>query len=454
MFGKIQHTVTQSIALYGLLVILILYNAFFITYAFKKHAAFQTAGLDLGNYEQVLWNTVHGRPMALTTMQNITSNWQIHFEPILMLIVPVYAFFPAPHTLIVLQTVTISLGAIPIFLLAKQKLSSPMAGLTFAVVYLLFPALQGALLFDFHAFALAATFISWALWFLFNRHYWPVLVLTLLAMACKENVALLVLMMGGYIALVQRQWRWGVTIGGIGAAWFGLVNLVFIPSVSPVGENIHLARYSQWGDSMSSVIMGVALNPLEVLRFMFSGDRLLYWVRLTMPVAFIALLNPLVLFMALPELVINTLSTYPPNYQLDQLHYSVAIVPFVVVAGINGVARLVEFAAPKFKHVSASFLQTILLALILFATLAYQVQFGHTPIGRYFDWPKVTEHHHQAETMLAQIPSEAAVAAQNNLVTRLSQREWIFILPKLSQADQQAEYIVVDMQSPLFPYDH
>ncbi len=440
--------------LVGLFLLLLVYNAFFITYAWQKHAAFQTAGFDLGNYEQALWNTLRGKPLALTTVPDITSNWQIHFEPVLLLIAPIYALFPTPRALIVLQTIFISLGAVPMFLLAQQKLSSPRAGLVFAVVYLLFPALQGALLFDFHAFALAATFISWALWFLFNRRYRLVLALALLAMACKENVSLLIFMLGGYIALAQRQWRWGVVVGGVAAAWFGLVNLVFIPWVSPVGENIHLERYSQWGDSMSQVIAGVILNPLEALPFMFSGDRLRYWLRLTMPVAFTALLDPLVLLLALPELVINTLSAYPPNYQLDRFHYSIAVVPFVVAASINGVARLVKAAAPKFKHVQPAFLQNSLLAMITLVTLIYQAQFGHTPIGRYFEWPAVNPHHQKATALLAQIPPQAAVAAQNNLAAHLSRRDWIFILPKWSQQNIRAEFVVFDIHSPLYPYEY
>ena len=157
--------------------------------------------------------------------------------------------------------------------------------------------------------------------------------------------------------------------------------------------------------------------------------------------------------MALPTMVINTLSSYPPNYQLDRFHYSATIVPFIVVASINGLARLVKFAAPKFKYVKPVFLQNTLLVMILLVTLIYQVRFGHTPIGRYFNWPTVTEHHRQAETILAQIPPQAAVAAQNNLVPHLSQREWIFILPKLSHQGRQADYIVMDMRSSLYPYD-
>jgi uncharacterized membrane protein len=453
MIPKTHKNLPNLYALYALLVIITVYAAFFIAYSLQKHAAFQTTGFDLGNYDQAMWNTLRGKPLAMTTMQNISSRWALHFEPILLLLVPIYAVFSFPQTLLILQTVMVALGAVPIFLLARRNLVSDLAGLVFAIVYLLFPALQAALIFDFHAVAMASTFLSFALWFLATRRYRLLAIMALLAMSCKEDISLSVLMMGVYVWLAQRQRRWGAIIIGVSALWFALVNLVVIPAASPIGDNIHLTRYNRLGNSMGQLIGNVLLHPLASLGLMFSdGDRLRYWARAMMPVAFTAFLDPLTLLMAVPIMAINTLSSFPPNYQLDRFHYSATIVPFLTVASINGLARLIKFAEPKFKHVRAGFLQNALLAMVLLVTLAYQVQFGHTPIGPYFERPVITEHHHKAEAMLAQIPQQAAVAAQNNLIPHLSQRQWIFILPKLSHRGKQADYIALDMHSGLYPY--
>ncbi|TEU21362.1 MAG: DUF2079 domain-containing protein [Anaerolineales bacterium] len=452
MISKIQKKLPISYASYGLLIIIIVYAAFFIAYSLQKYAAFQTTGFDLGNYDQAMWNTLHGKPLAMTTVQSISSRWAAHFEPVLLLLVPIYAMFSFPQTLLILQTVIVALGAVPIFLLARRNLASDLAGLVFAAVYLLFPALQAALIFDFHVVAMAPTFLSFALWFLATRRYRLLAIMALLAMGCKEDISLSVLMMGVYVWLAQRQRRWGVAIIVVSGLWFALVNLVVIPATSPIGDNIHLTRYNRWGDSMGQIMGNLLFHPSNGLEFMFSGDRLRYWLRAAMPVAFTALLDPLTLLMALPTMAINTLSSFPPNYQLDRFHYSATIVPFVTVASINGLARFIKFAKPKFKHVKPGFLRNALLAMVLLVTLAYQVQFGHTPIGRYFEWPVVTEHHREAEAMLARIPPQAAVAAQNNLIPHLSQRQWIFILPKLSHRDKQADYIALDMHSSLYPY--
>lgn len=452
MIPKIGKSRAISPSLLVLFLLLFVYATFFISYGLQKHFAFQTAGFDLGNYEQAMWNTVRGYPLKITTVKHISSRWQAHLEPTLLLFVPIYALFSFPHTLIILQTVIVLLGSIPIFFLARQELASTLAGYIFSSVYLFFPALQGALVFDFHAVTLASTFLSAALWFLTNRQYQLVTVMLLLAMGCREDIALLVFLMGSYIWLIQHQRRWGWVIMGLGALWFGTANFVIIPLFSPAGENIHLTRYGRWGASLGQVIGNLLLHPIDAFYFVFSGDRLRYWARLTMPVAFMALLDPLTLLMALPVMTVNTLSSYPPTYQLDQFHYSVVIVPFVVVASINGLSRLIRFAEPKFQHIKPGFLRTTLLVMIFFVTVIYQTQFGHTPIGRYFTWPIVTEHHHRAETMLAQIPSQAAVAAQNNLIPRLSRRESVFTLPKLSHQGIQANYIAIDVQGSIIPY--
>lgn len=444
-----------AFASYGLLVvIIIIYSLFFAAYSLQKHAAFQTAGFDLGIWDQKVWNILHGRPFIITTQASVEISLGDHVDPIIgLMLAPLYGLYPAPQTLIIVQVMLVSSGALPIYWLAHRKLRSELAGLIFAVIYLLFPALEGAITFDFHGLTVATPLLAYALWAMNERHYRLFWVMAILAMACQEDMPLLTLMMGLYIVGIQRNWRvGGVTVAG-SLLWFVLANFLIIPILSSgFGDNIHLYRYKALGDSLSQVIITVLTRPDLIIQQVFAGDKRFYWIRLTVPTAFTALLDPFTLLMALPSLLINTLSTYPPNYQLDLYHSSAAVVPFVVVASINGLARLIRFAKPKFKHASPGFLRNALLAMALLVTVAYQVQFGHTPIGRYFRWPIVTEHHYRAERMLAQIPPQAVVAAQNNLAPRLSQRQWIFILPNLSLRDKQPDYIALDMRSSLNPY--
>ena len=439
-------------SLCALLIILVIYSAFLAAYSLQRHAAFRTAGFDLGNWDQIMWSALHGHPFYITQYANATNSLGGHVEFILLLLFPLYGIFTGPETLLVFQPILVSLGALPVFWLARERLRSSAAGLIFAAVYLLYPALESAVSFDFHGLTVAVPLLTYALWAVYTRRYRLFGVMAILAMSCKEDIPLLILMMGLYILLVQRQPRTGLLAIAGSVAWFVMANYVVVPAFSLSADNIHIYRYSELGDSMSQVILTIITQPWRIIQIATAGDKLFYWIRLTMPVAFTALLDPLGMILAAPLLLINTLSHYPPAYQLDSYHSSAPLAAYVTFASINGLARLVDFAGPKLKHVRPGFLQGALLTMVALVTLAYQVQFGYTPIGRNFRWPAITEHNLEAEKMLAQIPPQAAVAAQNDLVPRLSRRAWIFILPQVSYMGKNADYIAMDMHSSLDLY--
>ncbi len=452
MVSEIHKKLQTSNALYGLLAIMGIYSAFFIVYSLQKHAAFETAGFDLGNWDQIMWSAIHGRPFWITQYANMTIGLGGHVEFILLLLFPLYGLHAGPETLLVLQPLLVALGALPVYWLAEERLRSQVAGLIFATIYLLYPALESAVAFDFHGLTVAVPLLTYALWAMYTRRYRLFAVMAILAMTCKEDIPLLVLMMGLYILVIQRNPRVGLTTVGVSAAWFVIANFVIVPAYSVTADSIHIHRYGELGDNMSQVILTVVTNPWQAIQIATAGDKRFYWIRFTMPVAFTALLDPATLVLAAPILFINTLGHHPPAYQLDLYHSSGPLAAYVTFASINGLARLIKFAEPKFKYVSPGFLRGALLTMVLLVTLAYQVQFGHTPIGRFFKWPAITEHHTKAKEVLAQIPPQAAVAAQNDLVPRLSRRQWIFILPQLSYKGKQADFIVLDMRSRLDPY--
>jgi uncharacterized membrane protein len=435
------------------LVVIIVYWVFFAVYAGQKHAAFLTAGYDLGIWDQKLWNILRGRPFIITTQAEVEISLGDHVDVIALLLAPLYAIYTSPQTLIVFQVIWVSLGAFPIYWLARYRLSSSLAGLVFALVYLFFPALESALTFDFHGLTVAVPLLAFGLWAIYRQRYAIFIGASFLAMACQEDVPLLTLMMGLYVMVVQRQWRTGAVVAVGSLVWFITANFFIKPAFLLPGYTMHLVRYNALGHNLPEIILTMLTRPYLVIQQIFGNDKQFYWIRLTMPTAFTAWLDPLTLLMVLPSLLINTLSNYPPTYQLDHYHSSATVVPFITVASINGVDRLIKITTAHFKHVRLGFVKFAFLGMVLAATLAYQIQFGYSPIGRNFSWPVVTPRHHQIEQLLAQIPPAAAVSAQNNLVPHLSQRDQIYIYPKLSHVGHQAEYIVLDFNGSIAPFD-
>src|ERR1700687_2242107 len=107
--------------------------AYFIVYStlsVLRHESYHSNGFDLGLYNQVFWNTTQGRLFESTMTQAFPiphSSLSDHFSPVYFLLVPFYFAWPHPETLLVLQTLALTLGAWPIYLLARQKLSTGFA---------------------------------------------------------------------------------------------------------------------------------------------------------------------------------------------------------------------------------------------------------------------------------------------------------------------------------------
>ena len=168
--------------------------AFVITFAtlsLRRHAALGSNGMDLGNVNQALWNTAHGDFMAFTNMAPIRNRLALHVEPILLLFVPFYwVGLGGPKLLLVVQAIVVGVGALPLYWLARDVISNQQIGkpanqqapssksqvsllptsyslllIVFPLAYLLLPALEAAVMYDFHAVTLAATFLLFAFYF-------------------------------------------------------------------------------------------------------------------------------------------------------------------------------------------------------------------------------------------------------------------------------------------------
>ena len=145
----------------------IVYAAVFTTLAFRKYAAYNMGMLDLGGIDQAIWNTLHGSLLHVTSVDwgNI-SRLGAHFEPIFILISPVYLLWDDARVLLIVQTLFIVAGAYPLFLIAKERLRNEGAAFCAALCCFLYPAVQWANISDFHGDPLAIPFLLFALYFL------------------------------------------------------------------------------------------------------------------------------------------------------------------------------------------------------------------------------------------------------------------------------------------------
>lgn len=435
------------------------FSLFFGGLSLQQHTTYQTHGLDLGNVDQALWNTAQGRFMQFTLMAPVESRLALHVEPILLSFVPFYWLnLGGPTLLLLSQTVIVALGAWPLYRLAVVSyqasgtalpLPRPMQYtlLAFPFGYLMYPPLQSAVLFEFHAVTFAPTFILFALLALEQAQSRRFLGAAVLVMACKEDMPLLIAALGLYFGLAYRQWRLAGITMALGSGWFLTAVLLIQPQFA-VGGNIQLDRYAWLGNDLPAILLTLLTQPTVVFDHLWYEANVVDYLRnLLFPVAYLSLLSPLTLIPMLPTLAINLLSDNPFSWRLEDFHYAAPLAPFVFVSAMHGSKRLNHltvslvrclasrslslsktgwFRQAQATAVASRFIRLTALLAILLCSMVYHYHRGYTPLARPFAWPERTAHHQAVAELLETVPVDSPIIAQSNLVPHLTHRQVIY----------------------------
>ena len=419
------------------------YAAGFSALSVLRHRAFQTGRFDLGNMIQAVWSTAHGHPLQITGLRgDEISRLAAHFDPILAAFAPLWLVWPSPDMLLVVQAVAIALGALPVYWLARKHLDSERAGIGFALAYLLYPPTQWLTLNEFHPVALACPLLLFAVWFLDEGRLVPFAIFGLIATTTKEEIGFVVAGLGLWWALARGRRLEGAAVLAAGAAIALVAIEVVIPHFNRAGTSSFFARYSEVGGSPGGIVHTAVTKPWKLVTTAVTGRGLGYLARLFLPLGLLALLAPLLLLAAIPELAINLLSAATTQTSI-RFHYTAGLIPILVAATVLGAAHLVRSR----PHWTAP-LATAVLALAIASNYAL----GAIPLWRYLPGGQqaqahaadVTRHDRLALRALHLIPKNAVVSATNTLGAHLSARRRILSFPVI----QDARWIAADETSP------
>ncbi len=477
--------------------LMVAYVAIFGTLSLRRHQNLHTNALDLGYTDQAVWNTLHGRPFRFSTYLDAAFRLDIpiqdfrepgillgyHVEPMLAAIAPLYLLHDGPETLLWLQTVAIALGAFPVYLIARRRFTQQERDRTspstphpspftvhvsrwlpfaFVFLYLLSPSLEAANLSDFHAVALSPALLLAAFYCLETDRPWAFAAFAFLAMMCKEEVGLLVAMMGLWAAFVRRRW-WlglGVTVAGLG--WSLLALMVIAPHFNGLESSAFVVRYGQFGDSPAGVLRTLVRQPELFVAWLLRPDVLRYLRDQWLSSGGLSILHPLSLVMATPVLAINAFSSYGWMHSGGG-HYSAAIVPFLIISAIYGVNWLAgrlasggwrplnrEAHHPDPESRIYAVASVSLVGLGLAIALMHHSQNGISPLSRRFSLEPVTEHARRARPLIERVtslPPDVPISASSGLYPHVGHRERAYLFPTVSDA----QFILIDAIGPPSP---
>jgi uncharacterized membrane protein len=416
----IHGTLTRRWASCFLGFLIIAYIVTFSTLSLLRHYNFHSHN-DLAIHAQVMWNTNQGRWFDTTLLEDRPTNYLgHHFSPALLLLMPLYSLWPDAALLLVLQTVLLALGVVPVYAYARRETGSELVAVSVSAAYLLFPALHYSNLFDFHEIVLAVPLLSFAAYFVLTKRYRPFLVFLLLSLLVKEEVAFVAVAFALYILLVQRRYRLGIAMLLLAVGWGYLIMGVIMPTIA--GHTYFpLGRYGYLGSSFGEVARSMLLDPLLVLRHLLVPAKLGFLLHLLVPVGLLPLLGFDTLLLALPTMLYLLLSDYEPQYSI-QYHYTVPLIPLVFMATVKGIERLVRW---KGRRVTVA-----VSALILVTSFLSYFLHGPGPLARYFNqngqynlWPHLASGY----DALAAIPAGASVMTLEEFASHLAAREKIYI---------------------------
>lgn len=388
------------------------------------HHALGTATYDSALYDQGMWLLSRFDTPFVTLMgRNLFGD---HTSFVLLFLVPLYWVAPGAWIMFTAQSAAIAAGAIPVFLYGRRRLGSEWTALIGAGAYLLHPAVGWTNLENFHPDAFLGVFVGFAIYAALERKWRLYAVFVVLALLVKEDVSLVIVPLGVWVAL-RRDRRIGLlTIAGSVA--FMLVAM-FVVMRSLIGVPTRNTWRIPFG-GVRGLIDTTLTNPTALWRHLTSQDRPWYLVQMTAPFAWlfarlpdVALISGLVLFT-------NILSTFWYQFQIDY-HYSLIAVPALAIGTVHAIGVLRDHVMRWDDRTIPFPGRGLALVLLAVASLTTAYLWAPVPWGRtglyYGDRQNV--YAASARELLAEIPDDAVVSANYRLTPHLAYRDEIYQFP-------------------------
>ncbi|MDD3888037.1 MAG: DUF2079 domain-containing protein [Patescibacteria group bacterium] len=321
-----------------LILAIIIYIAFFTTLCLLKYSNFLYQGLDLSIINQVFHNLANFNSFS-SAIQN-QSYLGDHFSPIIILLLPFYYFFQSPKTLLILQTIILSLGAIPVYLIAKEKLRNKNLALIISIIFLCNPALHSINLYEFSFLSFAVFLLLITYYFFQKKMFRCFIFLVFLCLLVREDLSLIMFMFGIYALLKKRSLKWVLPPIIISIIYF-LLSLKIISYFNVDHVYKFLIHYSWLGNSIINLIANFFLKLPQVLLHFLNLENLIFILYLLIPVFFLPIFGKKTLIFFVPILLQFGLAN--SGFKgIFFTHYLALFIPFIFIATIYGLSRILS----------------------------------------------------------------------------------------------------------------
>ncbi len=387
---------------YGVWFLVFLFGGIYSLYSVVRHLRFESLSYDLGTYDQLIWLASRGKPLYSSFME--LHFFGDHLTPSLVLLAPLYWLWDNVIILLIFQSFFATLGAVPIYWLAKKKTKDEVFSLVIALAYICFFGIQNAITYDFHPIVLATTLLAWLFFFYENNKrllFWLILIIFL---GLQENFALFTIALGIYLAARYRDFKKGIALAALGTVWFLLAVFVIIPHFSQASY-IYLPYHL------------TKMSFLEIIKMMiYPWTKAKVMIASLLSFGFLPLLSPAIFILLFEEFFQRFVGSPFPARWCVGYHYNSILVPVLAMGAIEAFKK--NFSRKRS-------LAIIIIFIGIFLTQKLTAPATEKLLTRkFYDFSRVKD----IKVILSLIPKDASVAATNNLGPHLSHRQQLILL--------------------------
>jgi uncharacterized membrane protein len=394
-----------------------------------QHEGLRTQMNDLGNADQALWAAASG-DLSMTQSNDmdgkLRSRIGVHANFIFYPLSLLYLIWPDPRLLLGLTSIACAAAGMGLYAIARHRLGDTWWSVIPAAVFLMSPIVHDSNLYDFHIITVATALLVWTFWAFDTGHRRLGWLLFILLLLCNEDIALVTMMFGFYLALRGSRHE-GLLIMGLSLLYFILVVYVAVPlfneGLGPSKLEGSANRYSWLSSNSAELFIEIFKRPLAVIKHIIQPDRLRLPLYLLISGGIVGLSAWPVLLISLPQIMAALLANGIWMTRITGTYYWVISDAIIVIACILS-------AEKHMRNKKGSFSYHLLYLGIV--TVVLSVLLSPLPHGIFSSWDNYA-FNGGTETLayvIRVIPEDASVCVQNNLGPHLSQRHDIASYPR------------------------
>ena len=416
--------------------LLLLFTIMVSVASIARYRAYICHNFDFGIFAQMFEHMrTTGLPTTTVERNVLMSHFGVHFSPIYYLLLPFYAVYPCPETLLVIQAFFVGAGVIPVVLIGRKLNMTQSVIVACCVLYIFFPTLSNGCLYDFHENKFLTVLIMWAIYFIVSNKYIGTIVSCLLIMSVKEDAPIYVMAIALYVLVTRKKYILGGILFGMAMIYFVIATSI----VNSLGDGIMTSRLDNYmlnpDDGFSGVIHTCFVNFGYFLSQVFTADKIMFMVWMLLPVGFAPFFSDKksLFLLLIPMLVVDLMSNW--QYQYDvKFQYTFGVAGLIVFITMLVLSESNE--QTKNRLVMYSISMSIIMCFSLFFPRA-SVYMDSAQNSKVF-----TE---QYDRLIATIPKNASVTANGGYIPHMYNFPDLYQYPDMyGKGSPKTEYVLVN----------